>query len=105
MITYIEIKEKKIEFQTSVLAIRDFAFKRKITFEEAIKRFSNKMDFEDYISMFHSSIHTIKGQENITEDDVWQWINDDMNLMTAMMNALIESMPKNVFSPTQSGQK
>ena len=99
MISYIEINERKLKFKTSILAIRDFARKKEVKFEEAFEIIT-KAGFEDIVSLWHSSICTIAEQEDITEDNLWQWIDDDEKVSGKLMDAMTETMPKNLFRPT-----
>jgi len=105
MISIIKIGEKDVKFKTSVLAYKDFASKKDISFDEGLKLFGKNLSIEDTISLFHSSISTIKGQEDITLDNVWEWVDEDIGLMNKMLTAMVESTPKNVLSPMGSGQK
>jgi hypothetical protein len=105
MISYIQIGEKQIGFKTSILAIQHYACGKGIKFEEAINGFLKKMDFEEYFKIFHSSICTIEGQEEIKESDIWKWVDDDITLMQKLINAMMETLPKNLASPgKQTGQ-
>lgn len=99
MISFVKIKDKELKFKTSVLAIRHFAGKKGITFDKALNDFGKDMSVEDLIGLFHSSLCTIEGQEEIKEDEVWKWIDDDVTLMNAMITAMVESNPKNLTAP------
>ena len=104
MISYIDIEGRKIAFKTSVLAIRDFAYKKNMKFEQAFELIA-KSEFEDIVSLWHSSIHTITGQEDVTEDQLWQWIDSEPEYMNKFMDAMVETMAKNLFSPVKNGQR
>jgi hypothetical protein len=98
VISYIQIKDRKLGFKTSVLAIRDFAHKKNVKFEDAFEIITNA-GFEDIVSLWHSSISTVPGQDDITEDNIWQWVDEDENISNKLMEAVGETMPKNLFRP------
>jgi hypothetical protein len=105
MISFIDIKDRKIEFKTSIKAIHHYSSTKGIKFEDALKNLG-KAGVEDTISLFHSSICTREGQGDVKESDIWDWIDEDEMLMKKFMDAMIETMPKNLFRPTtESGQK
>jgi hypothetical protein len=104
MISFIKVNDKDIKFKTSVLAIRHYAGKKKITFDEALNEIG-KCGVEDVVKLFHSSVCTIEGQEAITEDDVWKWIDEDVTLMNDFLKAMMESTPKNLTAPEIGAKK